>query len=364
MAYKVQAAVVRAKDAPVTIETIIVPKPGPGEVVVDVSTCGVCHTDYLYVEGGVGDNYPYLLGHESTAVVSEIGEGVTNVAVGDKVILNWRAVCGECRACKKGDLKYCFNTHNAEQKMTLEDGTELEAALGIGSFAEKTLVAAGQCTKIDADLEDDQDAAVGLLGCGVMAGIGAAINTGELKRGESLAVIGCGGVGMAAIQGGKLAGATKIIAVDIDDAKLEQAKTLGATHTVNSKEVDAVETIRELTDGFGADLVVEAVGRPETYEQAFYARDLAGRVVLVGVPHPDMKLELPLADVFSRGGSLKSSWYGDTLPSRDFPMLVDQYQLGRLDLDAFVTERITINEINEAFDKMNAGKVLRSVVKM
>ncbi|OAV59860.1 S-(hydroxymethyl)mycothiol dehydrogenase [Enteractinococcus helveticum] len=364
MAYKVQAAVVRAKDAPVTIETIIVPKPGPGEVVVDVSTCGVCHTDYLYVEGGVGDNYPYLLGHESTAVVAEIGEGVTNVAVGDKVILNWRAVCGECRACKKGQLQYCFATHNATQKMTLEDGTELEAALGIGSFAEKTLVAAGQCTKVEADLEDHQDAAVGLLGCGVMAGIGAAINTGELKRGESAAVIGCGGVGMAAIQGAKLAGATTIIAVDIDDAKLEQAKTLGATHTVNSKQVDAVETIRELTDGFGADLVVEAVGHPETYKQAFYARDLAGRVVLVGVPHPDMNLELPFQDVFSRGGSLKSSWYGDTLPSRDFPMLVEQYLLGRLDLDAFVSERIELNDINEAFDKMNAGKVLRSVVEL
>lgn len=364
MAHKVQAAVVRSKNAPVTIETIIVPNPGPGEVVVDVSTCGVCHTDYSYIEGGVGDNYPYLLGHESTAVVSEIGEGVTNVAVGDKVILNWRAVCGECRACKKGQLQYCFDTHNAEQKMTLEDGTELEAALGIGSFAEKTLVAAGQCTKVEAQLEDHQDAAVGLLGCGIVAGIGAAINTGELKRGETMAVIGCGGVGMAAIQGAKLAGATTIIAVDIDESKLEQAKTLGATHTVNSKQVDPVETIREYTDGFGADLVVEAVGHPETYKQAFYARDLAGRVVLVGVPHPDMQLDLPFQDVFSRGGSLKSAWYGDTLPSRDFPMLVDQYLLGRLDLDAFVSERVTLNEINEAFDKMNAGKVLRSVVEI
>lgn len=364
MAHKVQAAVVRSKNAPVTIETIIVPNPGPGEVVVDVSTCGVCHTDYSYIEGGVGDNYPYLLGHESTAVVSEIGEGVTNVEVGDKVILNWRAVCGECRACKKGQLQYCFDTHNAEQKMTLEDGTELEAALGIGSFAEKTLVAAGQCTKIEAELEEHQHAAVGLLGCGIVAGIGATINTGELQRGETMAVIGCGGVGMAAIQGAQLAGATTIIAVDIDDAKLEQAKTLGATHTINSKNQDPVETIREYTDGFGADLVVEAVGHPETYKQAFYARDLAGRVVLVGVPHPDMKLELPFQDVFSRGGSLKSAWYGDTLPSRDFPMLVEQYLLGRLDLDAFVTERISLDNINEAFDKMNAGKVLRSVVEM
>lgn len=363
MSHHVKAAVVKSQDDPVSIETIVVPHPGPGEVVVDVKTCGVCHTDYSYVSGGVGDNYPYLLGHESTAVVSEIGEGVTEVAVGDKVILNWRAVCGECRACRKGDLKYCFNTHNATQKMTLEDGTELEAALGIGSFAEKTLVAAGQCTKID-DVPESSDAAVGLLGCGVMAGIGAAINTGEIKRGEAVAVIGCGGVGMAAIAGALLAGATTIIAVDIEDRKLEQAKQFGATETVNSKNTDPVAAIQELTGGFGADVVIEAVGHPETYKQAFYSRDLAGRVVLVGVPRPDMEITLPFQDVFSHGGALKSSWYGDCLPSRDFPMLVNQYRLGRLDLDAFVTERIGLDDINGAFKKMHAGDVLRSVVEL
>lgn len=361
MPQKVQGVISGAKDAPVSLETIVIPDPGPTEAVVDILTCGVCHTDFNYVDGTNGDDYPYLLGHEATGIVSAIGEGVTNVEVGDKVILNWRAVCGECRACKKGDLKYCFNTHNAEQKMTLEDGTELEPALGIGAFAEKTLVAAGQCTKVEG-VSEDQDAAVGLLGCGVMAGIGATINTGELKRGESVAVIGCGGVGIAAIQGAKLAGATTIIAVDIDDRKLSTAQELGATHTVNSKEKDPVEAIRELTGGFGADLVVEAVGHPKTYEQAFYARDLAGRVVLVGVPPADAKIELPMGDVFGRGGSLKSSWYGDCLPSRDFPMLVDQYRLGRLDLDAFVTEKIGLKDIDTAFEKMHHGDVLRSVV--
>ncbi|MFC5338470.1 S-(hydroxymethyl)mycothiol dehydrogenase [Leucobacter denitrificans] len=359
MAYRVQGVVVREKNASATIETIIVPNPGPGEVVVDVLTCGVCHTDYHYQQGGISDEFPFLLGHESTARVAEVGEGVTEVAVGDRVILNWRAVCGQCRACEKGQPQYCFATHNAKQKMTLEDGTELSAALGIGSFAEKTLVAAGQCTKID---EDSDAAAVGLLGCGIMAGIGAAINTGEVKRGESVAVIGCGGVGTAAIAGAQLAGATTIIAVDIDDAKLEQAKRFGATHTVNSKNEDPVEAIRSLTDTFGADVVIDAVGRPATYKQAFYARDLAGRVVLVGVPTPDMKLELPLLDVFGRGGSLKSSWYGDCLPSRDFQMLIDQYKLGRLDLEGFVTERIGLGDVEVAFAKMAGGNILRSVV--
>lgn len=355
--------VVTEKNAPATIQQIVIPDPGPGEVVVDVLTCGVCQTDQHFQQGEVGDNFPYLLGHEATARVSLIGEGVTHVKVGDKVILNWRAVCGECRACRKGELKYCFNTHNADQKMTLTDGTELEAALGIGAFAEKTLVAAGQCTVID-DVDDSSNAAVGLLGCGIMAGIGAAINTGEIKRGESVAVIGCGGVGTAAIAGAKLAGATTIIAVDIDPRKLEKAQELGATHTVNSKETDPVKAIQDLTGGFGADVVIDAVARPETYKQAFYARDLAGRVVLVGVPDPKFTLELPMIDIFGRGGSLKSSWYGDCLPSRDFPMLVDLYQQGKLDLDAFVTERTTLDKVQEAFDTMNRGDVLRSVVEL
>lgn len=363
MPHTVNAVVVLEKNDPATVEQIVIPDPGPGEVIVDVLTCGVCQTDQHYQQGEVGDQFPYLLGHEATGIVSEIGAGVTEVKQGDKVILNWRAVCGECRACRKGELKYCFNTHNASQKMTLTDGTELEGALGIGAFAEKTLVAAGQCTVID-DVPDQANAAVGLLGCGIMAGIGAAINTGEVKRGESVAVIGCGGVGTAAIAGAKLAGATTIIAVDIDPRKLRKAEELGATHTVNSKDVDAVEAIQSYTGGFGADVVIDAVARPETYKQAFYARDLAGRVVLVGVPDPSLTLELPMIDIFGRGGALKSSWYGDCLPSRDFPMLVKHYQQGNLDLDAFVTERITLDKVQEAFGTMNSGNVLRSVVEL
>ncbi|WP_055563581.1 S-(hydroxymethyl)mycothiol dehydrogenase [Streptomyces atriruber] len=359
MAQQVQGVIARAKGEPVRIETIIVPDPGPGEAVVKIQACGVCHTDLHYREGGINDDFPFLLGHEAAGVVESVGEGVTEVAVGDFVILNWRAVCGQCRACRRGRPQYCFDTHNAKQKMTLTDGTELSPALGIGAFAEKTLVAAGQCTKVDPAASP---AAAGLLGCGVMAGIGAAINTGNVGRGDSVAVIGCGGVGNAAVVGARLAGAARIIAVDIDDKKLETAKNLGATHTVNSRSADPVEAVRELTGGNGADVVIEAVGRPETYEQAFYARDLAGTVVLVGVPTPEMKIELPLLDVFGRGGALKSSWYGDCLPSRDFPMLIDLYQQGRLDLDAFVTETIALEDVEKAFERMHHGDVLRSVV--
>ncbi|MGW4172042.1 S-(hydroxymethyl)mycothiol dehydrogenase [Streptomyces chartreusis] len=359
MTHQVRAVVARGKGAPVSLETIIVPNPGPGEALVKIEACGVCHTDLHYREGGINDDFPFLLGHEAAGVVESVGEGVTDVAPGDFVILNWRAVCGNCRACRRGRPWYCFSTHNAKQKMTLTDGTELAPALGIGAFAEKTLVAAGQCTKVD---RSASAAAAGLLGCGVMAGIGAAINTGNVGRGDSVAVIGCGGVGAAAIAGSNLAGAAKVIAVDIDDRKLDTARKLGATHTVNSKDTDAVEAIRELTGGFGADVVIEAVGRPETYKQAFYARDLAGTVVLVGVPTPEMKLELPLLDVFGRGGALKSSWYGDCLPSRDFPLLIDLYLQGRLDLDAFVTETIALDDVEKAFERMHHGDVLRSVV--
>ena len=360
MSQVVQGVIARATGAPVELTSIVVPDAGAGEAVVRVQACGVCHTDVHYRAGGIGDDFPYLLGHEAAGVVESVGPGVTDVEPGDFVILNWRAVCGQCRACRRGRPWYCFHTFNAEQAMTLEaDGTPLSPALGIGAFAEKTLVHAGQCTKVDPAAPAT---VAGLLGCGVMAGLGAAINTGGVGRGDSVAVIGCGGVGAAAIAGAHLAGAATVIAVDIDPRKLDKAKELGATHVVDAKNEDVVDAVKALTGGFGADVVIDAVGRPETFQQAFYARDLAGTAVLVGVPTPEMRLELPLADVFGRGGALKSSWYGDCLPSRDFPMLIDLYLQGRLPLDAFVTETIGIGDVEAAFDKMHAGDVLRSVV--
>jgi S-(hydroxymethyl)mycothiol dehydrogenase len=358
MPSEVRAVIARDRGAPVTVETIIVPDPGPGEALVRVSACGVCHTDLHYREGGIGDDYPYLLGHEAAGVVEAVGSGVSRIAPGDFVILNWRAVCGECRACRRGQPWYCFATHNARQSMTLTDGTALTPALGIGAFADKTLVAAGQCTKVDPAVPA---AVAGLLGCGVMAGLGAAVNTGGVRRGDSVAVFGCGGVGDAAIAGAVLAGATTVVAVDIDDRKLALAREFGATHTVNSRQQDPVEAIRGLT-GDGADVAIDAVGHPEVFRQAFYARDLAGTVVLVGVPTPEMTLELPLLDVFGRGGAIKSSWYGDCLPERDFPTLIALYLQGRLPLDRFVSEEIGIEDVEAAFTRMEGGEVLRSVV--
>jgi S-(hydroxymethyl)mycothiol dehydrogenase len=361
MTAEVRGVIARGKGEPVEVTTVLVPDPGPGEALVAVQACGVCHTDLHYREGGIGDEFPYLLGHEAAGVVEAVGDGVTGLARGDFVILNWRAVCGQCRACRRGRPWYCFATHNAAQKMTLADGTPLSPALGIGAFVDKTLVAAGQCTKVDPAVPPE---VAGLLGCGVMAGLGAALNTGQISRGDSVAVIGCGGVGDAAVLGARLAGARTIIAVDIDPRKLEWAREFGATHVINSRQADPVEQIRALTGGNGADVVIEAIGRPETYQQAFYARDLAGTVVLVGVPTPDMRLDLPLLDFFGRGGALKSSWYGDCLPERDFPMLTDLYLQGRLPLEKFVSETIALDAVETAFAKMERGEVLRSVVKL
>ena len=361
MTHQVRGVIARAKGAPVEIATVLVPDPGPGEALVAIQACGVCHTDLHYREGGIGDDFPYLLGHEAAGVVEAVGDGVTAVAPGDFVILNWRAVCGQCRACKRGRPWYCFDTRNAVQQMTLGDGTELSAALGIGAFADKTLVAAGQCTRVDPAVPPE---VASLLGCGVMAGLGAAVNTAPVTRGDSVAVIGCGGVGDAAILGAQLAGAGTIIGVDIDPRKLEWARQFGASHVINSRETDPVDAIRELTGGHGADVVIEAIGRPETYKQAFYARDLAGVVVLVGVPTPDMRLDLKLQHIFGRGGALKSSWYGDCLPERDFPQLTNLFLAGRLPLDKFVSETIALDDVEAAFAKMERGEVLRSVVKL
>ncbi|MGH8884796.1 MAG: S-(hydroxymethyl)mycothiol dehydrogenase [Egibacteraceae bacterium] len=354
-----QAVIARAKGKPVTLEAIDVPDPGPGEALVRVQACGVCRTDLHYREGAINDEFPFLLGHEAAGVVEQVGGGVGGLAPGDFVILAWRAPCGRCRSCVRGRPWYCFASRNAAQPMTLTDGTRLSPALGIGAFTQLTLVAAGQAVKVNPQARPE---AAGLLGCGVMAGWGAAVNTGEVRRGETVAVFGCGGVGNAAIAGAAMAGARRVIAVDVDPRKLEWARGFGATDTIDSRQTDPVTTIRELTDGHGVDVAIEAVGLPETYRQAFYARDHAGRLVQVGVPDPSMTIELPLIELFGRGGALKSSWYGDCLPTRDFPMLVDAYLAGRFDLDRFVSETIGLGDVEEAFAKMERGEVLRSVV--
>src|SRR5437016_10111762 len=243
MANAVKGVIAGAKGAPVKVEPILVPDPGPGEALVKVQACGVCHTDLHYREGAINDDFPFLLGHEAAGTVEAVGEGVSGLAAGDYVVIAWRAPCGECRSCRRGRPWYCFDSRNAAQPMMLADGssTPLSPALGIGAFAEKTLVAAGQCVPIDSRARPE---AAGLIGCGVMAGFGAAVNTGGVRQGDTVAVIGCGGVGNAAIAGAALAGAREVIGVDVDARKLDWARRFGATHTVDASREDPVEAVR------------------------------------------------------------------------------------------------------------------------
>ena len=359
MGHQVRGVIARSKGAPVEQVTVQVPDPGPGEVLVRVQACGVCHTDLHYREGAINDEFPFLLGHEASGRVEAVGPDVTNVALGDFVVLAWRAPCGQCRSCLRGRPWYCFDSRNASQKMTLEDGTPLSAAIGIGAFAELCLVAAGQAVKVDPAARPE---AAGLVGCGIMAGFGAITNTAQVGRGDTVAVFGCGGVGNAAVHAAALVGARKVIAVDIDARKLELARQLGATDTVDSSQTNPVDAVRELTGGFGADVTVEAVGHPDVFKQAFHARDHAGTLVQVGVPNPQMRIDVRMLDFYGRGGSLRPAWYGDCLPTRDFPILIDLYLRGRYDLDRFVSETIALDQVEEAFAKMQRNEVLRSVV--
>ena len=355
---QVKAVVARAKGQPVELTTINVPDPGPGEALVQVQACGVCHTDLHYREGGINDDFPFLLGHEAAGVVEAVGPDVTGVAPGDFVILNWRAVCGECRACKRGDLQYCFNTHNATQKMTLEDGTELSPALGIGAFAEKTLVAAGQCTKVDPSA---RPAAVGLLGCGVMAGIGAAINTGAVTRGTSVAVIGCGGVGQAVIQGARIAGAAKIIAVDLSVEKMEMARAFGATDVINPSQ-EAFRQVLELTGGNGVDYAFEVVGNGKLVEQCFKSTRMNGMTVLVGVGRAEDRFSFNAMIVPFTGKTIKGCMYGSCNFKVDFPMYLDLYGQKKLDLDRLITRTYAIDEAPQAFADLESGVNARGVI--
>jgi S-(hydroxymethyl)mycothiol dehydrogenase len=347
---------------PGAVEDFLVPHPGPGEALVRILASGVCHTDLSAKNGVFGTDYfPFLLGHEGSGIVEEVGEGVTNVAKGDFVIMAWRAPCGECRFCLIGKPHLCAASLNATQKMTTMNGTVLTPILGIGTFCTHTLVHARQCVKVSKDLPPEQ---MSLIGCGVMTGVGAALYSANVQPGQSVAVVGCGGVGDSVIMGAKLAGATTIIAVDVDPQKLEWAKGFGATHTVNPIDGDPVAAIKEITGGFGVNASFEAVGKPETLMTALWSRDLAGTCVIIGVAGQEAMVEFPFAKFFDLGGALKVSWYGDCLPTRDFPLLADWYAQGQLDLDGVVTRVITLDESEEAFHAMERGETLRSVIKL
>jgi len=359
---RARGVIAREPGKPGVVEAFTIEPPGPGEALVRILASGVCHTDLSAKNGVFGTSgFPFLLGHEGAGIVEQLGEGVTNVKEGDYVILAWRAPCGNCRFCLVGKPHLCAASLNAGPKMKTLDGETLTPILGIGTFCTHTLVHSRQCIPVDPSLPPAQ---MSLIGCGVMTGVGAALYSAEVKPGESVAVIGCGGVGDSVIMGARLAGATTIIAVDIDPKKLEWAKEFGATHTVNPNDGDPVAAIKEITGGHGVNASFEAVGKTQTIETALWCRDLAGRCVIIGVADQQAKLDLPVAKFFDLGGSLRISWYGDCLPTRDFPLLAAWYEQGQLDLDRVVTRTISLDESEEAFHAMERGETLRSVIML
>jgi S-(hydroxymethyl)mycothiol dehydrogenase len=360
MALTARGVIARVPGKPAEVEEFTIGDPGSDEILVRILASGVCHTD-LGVKMGVygSEGYPFLLGHEGAGVVEQVGPGVSNVKPGDHVILAWRAPCGNCRFCQAGKPNFCAASLNAEKRMQTLDGKELNQVLGIGTFCTHTLVHARQAVPYDPALPAAQ---MSLIGCGVMTGVGAALYAAGVTPGSSAAIFGCGGVGNSVIQGARLAGATTIIAVDIDAQKLEWAKQFGATHTVNASEGDPVAKIKELTGGHGANYTFEAVGKAQTLEQAIFSRDLAGTCVFIGVPGPGPTLELPLQRFFDVGGHLCVSWYGDCLPTRDFPLLANWYRQGQLKLDEVVSQKIRLEDTEEAFAAMERGETLRSVI--
>ncbi len=352
----------RKAGEPSQLEEILIEEPGPGEVLVRIQASGVCHTDLMYKEGKISDEFPYLLGHEGAGIIQSVGEGVTTPAVGDYVILAWRAPCGHCRFCQLGQPNLCSASLNAKPRMTTKsDGQVLSPALGIGTFCTHTVVAAKQAVPVPKECPPSQAC---LIGCGVMTGVVAALYTAGVRRGSTVAVYGCGGVGCSVIMGAKLARAGQIIAVDIAQNKLDWASQFGATDLVDASKTDPVEAIKNLTGGNGVDYSFEAVGSPNTLLQALWSRDLAGTCTLIGVPDPSMKMELPMLQFFGLGGSLRVSWYGDCLPSRDFPLLANWYINGELDLDRAVTREIKLEDAEAAFEAMEWGETLRSVIRI
>lgn len=356
---QVTGLIVDAVGAPPRIVDLEVDGPGPGEVVVRSLASGVCHSDVHYQHGGLGDDFPYLLGHEGAGVVEECGEGVTSVAPGDYVAITYRAPCLTCRFCRRGALDHCVQPASATSTVSA-GGVVLTRALDLGTHATHVTVHESQAIKIPTSCPPD---VASLLGCGVSTGVGAVLNTAQVEPGATVAVLGCGGVGSNVLQGARLARASVIVAIDLSPAKLEQAVAFGATHTVLGGTPTTVAEVREITGGHGVDYAFDVVANPASFETCRQLLDYRGTVTLVGFPNATSRYDLSMLDFFFAGASFKVSLGGDVLPSRDLPMLVREYEAGRLDLDRLVSRSIELDGVGDAFEAMLAGEVMRSVVR-
>jgi S-(hydroxymethyl)mycothiol dehydrogenase len=361
-----RGALLNEPGEPVSIEGITLDPPGPGEVQVRIRASGVCHSD-LHVKQTEGwvYRYPILLGHEGAGVVEEVGDGVEGLAPGDEVVLAWKVACGECPECKRGVPRRCRGQVAARGRLhRASDGETLTPVLATGTFADRTVVNARQAIKIPQGLPPEQAC---LIGCGVVTGVGATLTTTPVRAGSTVVVIGCGGVGLSVVQGARIAEAGRIIAIDLDERKLEAAQRFGATDAVHSADRDPVAAVRELTEKAGADYTFDVVGRGETLAQAERMLGYGGIATLIGIPQPNTSVTIPLDDGRNGGFFLKRStvtvsFGGDQLPSEDFPRLA-QYALdGKLDLASMVTATVSLDDVEHAFEEMERGHVIRSVI--
>jgi S-(hydroxymethyl)glutathione dehydrogenase/alcohol dehydrogenase len=355
-----RAAVAHEVGAPLEVTEIELAAPGPGDVVVRLAASGVCHSDLSVKNGAIPFVFPTVLGHEGAGVVEAVGASVTRVVPGDHVVLTWMPPCRRCFWCLAGQPMLCENglAEALGGDYATVSGTKLVRGLGTATFAERTLVPEGEVVPIDPGVPLELAA---LVGCALSTGLGAVWHTAQVRPGSSVAVVGCGGVGLSVVQGAKLAGAATIVAVDLVEAKLEMARGFGATHTVGGGG-DPVEQVRRATAGRGADTVFEVVGRAATIRTAFAATRRGGTVVLVGAGSPAEEVRFDAMELFVDAKTVKGCVYGSTDPDRDFPVLVDLVRSGAVDASGLVTRRITLDEINEAFDDMEAGTVARSVI--
>ena len=341
------------------LEEVLVDDPGPGEVRLRLLAAGVCHSDLHAISGGMGDTFPWLLGHEGCGEIESVGEGVDPARTGERVIVFWRAPCHDCRYCRRGLLDLCANVSAPGPRLHRASGELLTPVLRAGTFVTHTVVAAGQAIPVDSDIPAEVAC---LIGCGVATGVGSAVRTAPVCAGDRVAVIGCGTVGLSVVQGARLAGATSIVAVDLHPRKLEWARQMGATATVDGSREDVVARVRALSGGFGVDHCFDVVGIPATLRQAIECCDSAGSAILVGVPPREAEMSFPTALLWSARRGIRTSWYGNCFGPRDFRLLADWYRSGALDLDSMVSRRISLDQTAEAFAIMAKGDELRSVI--
>jgi NDMA-dependent alcohol dehydrogenase len=365
-----KAAVMVGQNQPLVIRTDVeVEAPHAHEVKVRMGASGVCHSDLSMINGTMFAMAPIILGHEGAGVVEEVGEGVTSVKPGDHVVISWVPQCGECFFCKKDQGYLCEAAGGALAAGTMMDGTTratsegapLPQMAGAGTFADLAILPDVAVVKID----DDVDMRVAaLIGCGVLTGTGAAMNTADIKPGDTVAVIGCGGVGLNVIQGARIKGATEIIAIDMNETKLQMAKDFGATATINASQGDPVAQVLEMTGGRGADVAFEVIGLGPTIDQTINMARRGGQAILVGVPKMDVMVTVPaFFGVVLNEKTIKGCWYGSSNVQKDVPKLVELYKKGELKLDELISRTIPLEEVNDAFAAMETGEVARSVIQ-